>query len=66
MVRQGPGITGVPGSPGAYGWAGYAGTYFLIDPKEELVALLLSQSTNPARNRHRRLLTQLVYQAIAD
>jgi len=66
MVRQGPGITGVPGSPGAYGWAGYAGTYFLIDPKEELVVLLLSQSTNPARNRHRRLLTQLVYQAIAD
>ena len=60
------GITGVPGSPGAYGWAGYAGTYFLIDPKEELVVLLLSQSTNPARTGNRRLLTQLVYQAIAD
>jgi hypothetical protein len=30
------------------------------------VVLLLSQSTNPARNRNRRLLTQLVYQAIAD
>jgi CubicO group peptidase (beta-lactamase class C family) len=66
MVRQGPGITGVPGSPGAYGWGGYAGTYFLIDPKQELVVLMLSQSTNPARNRNRRLLTQLVYQAIAD
>ena len=29
------------GSEGEYGWYGYAGTYFWVDPKEELIGLLL-------------------------
>ncbi len=32
------------GSAGEYYWAGYAGTYFWIDPKEELVAVYMMQS----------------------
>jgi CubicO group peptidase (beta-lactamase class C family) len=66
MVRQGPGVAGVPGSPGEYMWAGYAGTFFWIDPKEELVAVYMTQAPSPIRPMYRRLIKQLVYQAIVD
>ena len=46
-VRQGAGIAGVPGSAGEFMWAGYAGTYFWVDPKEELVAVYMSQAPSP-------------------
>ena len=36
--------TGVPGSAGEFMWAGYAGTYFWVDPKEELVGVYMMQS----------------------
>ena len=65
-VRLAPGIAGVPGSQGEYMWAGYAGTYFWVDPKEELVAVYMSQAPSPIRAYYRRLLKQLVYQAIVD
>jgi len=32
------------GSVGEYYWAGYAGTYFWVDPKEELVGVVMTQS----------------------
>lgn len=32
-----------PGSVGAYGWSGAASTYFTIDPREHLIAILLMQ-----------------------
>lgn len=32
-----------PGSVGAFGWSGAAGTYFMIDRKQGLVAILLTQ-----------------------
>jgi CubicO group peptidase (beta-lactamase class C family) len=31
------------GSPGQYGWQGYATTYFTVDPRERMIALLLVQ-----------------------
>jgi CubicO group peptidase (beta-lactamase class C family) len=65
-VRQGPGIAGVPGSPGEFMWAGYAGTYFWVDPKEKLVAVYMTQAPSPIRAYYRRLMKQLVYQAIVD
>ena len=66
MVRQQPGIAGVPGSQGEFMWAGYAGTFFWIDPKEQLVAVLMTQAPSPNRPWYRRELKQLVYQAIID
>ena len=33
-----------PGSVGDFGWAGAAHTYFWVDPKEQLVALFMTQS----------------------
>jgi CubicO group peptidase (beta-lactamase class C family) len=66
MVRQEQGLAGVPGSPGEFMWAGYAGTFFWIDPKEQLVAVLMTQAPGPSRAYYRKELKQLVYQAIVD
>lgn len=65
-VRQGPGVAGVPGSAGEFMWAGFAGTYFWIDPKEELVGVLMTQAPSPMRAYYRKLFKQLTYQAIID
>ena len=65
-VRQGNGIAGVPGSAGEFMWAGYAGTYFWVDPKEELAVVYMTQAPSPIRAYYRRLLKQLVAQAIED
>jgi CubicO group peptidase (beta-lactamase class C family) len=65
-VRQGPGIAAVPGSAGEFMWAGFAGTYFWVDPEQQLVALLMTQAPGPSRAWYRRELKQLVYQAIVD
>jgi CubicO group peptidase (beta-lactamase class C family) len=65
-VRQGAGVAGVPGSAGEFMWAGYAGTYFWVDPKEELVAVYMSQAPSTVRAYYRRLVKQLVYAAIVN
>jgi CubicO group peptidase (beta-lactamase class C family) len=65
-VRIADGIAAFPGTAGDYNWAGYAGTYFWVDPAQELIAVLMTQAPSPARAGYRRLLRQLVYQAIVD
>ena len=37
-------LNSMDGSVGEYYWAGYAGTYFWIDPEEELVGIYMMQS----------------------
>jgi CubicO group peptidase (beta-lactamase class C family) len=64
-VRQATGVSSVIGSPGDYSWCGFAGTYFWIDPKEELVGVLMVQSPG-ARCSHGNLFRQVVYQALVD
>jgi CubicO group peptidase (beta-lactamase class C family) len=66
MVRTGTGIAGVPGSPGEFMWGGAAGTFFWVDPREELAVVFMSQGPFAIRVAHRRLLKQLVYAAIVD
>jgi len=65
-VRTADGIAGVSGSAGEYMWAGYAGTYFWVDPKEELTAVFMTQAASPQRAYFRKMVKQLVYQAITD
>ena len=65
-VRQGQGVAGLPGSAGEFMWAGYAGTYFWVDPKEQLVAVYMSQAPSPVRAYYRKLFKQIVYSAIID
>jgi CubicO group peptidase (beta-lactamase class C family) len=56
--------TGVMGSVGDHSWGGYAETYFLIDPLEDLIAILMTQylpsQTYPIRKEFRTA----VYQAL--
>ena len=62
-VRTAPGRSPVPGSVGEFFWGGVTGTYFWIDPAEDLVAVFLAQA--PDRRLHYRYLSrQLVYAAI--
>lgn len=64
-VRTDQGMSVVPGSPGEFYWGGYAGTYFWIDPEEDLVAVYMMQSiTN--RNYYRLLFKSMVLQSIVD
>jgi len=56
----------LPGSVGEYGWAGACETYFLVDPKEDLVALFMTQLIPSTHYPIRREFTTLVYQAIVD
>ncbi len=56
----------MPGSLGEYGWGGAHGTYFLIDPEEELVALFLPQLRGSAFFPIRRQFNNAVYQALVN
>jgi CubicO group peptidase (beta-lactamase class C family) len=62
-VRTEPGMSPVPGSVGEYFWGGVTGTYFWIDPAEDLVAIFLSQAPD-RRLYYRYMSRQLVYAAI--
>ncbi|HZV20482.1 MAG TPA: serine hydrolase domain-containing protein [Hyphomicrobiales bacterium] len=66
MVRSGPGIAAVPGSEGEFMWGGAAGTFFWVDPKEQLAAVFMSQGPFATRAAYRRLVKDFVYAAIAD
>ena len=43
-VRKANGRATCPGSAGTYSWSGMAGTFFFVDPSEELFAILLTQA----------------------
>jgi CubicO group peptidase (beta-lactamase class C family) len=55
-------------TPGAYGWDGGFGTSFLIDPTEEMIAILMIQRmmTRPDDDAIKRDFLTLAYQAIDD
>lgn len=64
MVRQGPGIAGVHGSEGDFAWGGLGGTFFWVDPKEQLIGILMAQTPGAVRQQYRRMIKTLVYQAL--
>ena len=59
------GSNGALTSEGTYSWSGAFNTYFFIDPKEELIGILMTQ-VDPYTNFYNRKLRQLTYQAIVD
>lgn len=64
-VRKEIGRCALPGSVGDYSWSGVSGTYFWIDPRLKLVAILLMQA--PVQRMHYRyLMRTMVYQAMTD
>jgi CubicO group peptidase (beta-lactamase class C family) len=54
------------GSIGDYSWGGAASTYFWIDPREQLIAIFMTQLTPPTTYPIRRELRTLVYSAFTD
>ena len=57
--------SGVLGTEGSFYWSGAFNTYFFVDPKEELVGILMMQ-TWPYTNYYSDKLRQFTYQAIVD
>jgi CubicO group peptidase (beta-lactamase class C family) len=60
-----PGRNPLPGSKGLFYWYGSGGTTLFVDPKEELIAIAMTQArgqeiTLPYRMRH------YAYQAIGE
>jgi CubicO group peptidase (beta-lactamase class C family) len=37
-------------SSGTFGWSGAYGTFFFVDPKEKVVAVLMTQTSTPGLN----------------
>jgi CubicO group peptidase (beta-lactamase class C family) len=64
-VMLDPAAAGKLSSPGTFGWTGAATTSFFIDPKEDLVAILMTQKW-PYDARLLDEFQTMVYQAIAD
>jgi CubicO group peptidase (beta-lactamase class C family) len=62
-VRNDVGRSPLHGSQGDYYWGGAHGTYFWIDPKERMFAVLMMQSPLQ-RLPYRYLMRELVYQAL--
>jgi CubicO group peptidase (beta-lactamase class C family) len=62
-VRTHQGLAPFPGSLGQFFWSGMAGTFFWIDPAEELFAVFMMQG--PGQRQYiRSLLRDLVYAAV--
>jgi CubicO group peptidase (beta-lactamase class C family) len=62
-VRTEQGMAPFAGSVGQFFWSGVAGTFFWIDPKEDLLAVLMAQG--PGQRDHlRTLVRSLVYAAV--
>jgi len=69
MVRTAEGRNPIRGNVGDYTWNGLFGTYFWIDPKEELVGIILLQTAPPAFARSAGYwvrIRNLAYEALAN
>jgi len=62
-VRTQPGMAPFPGSVGEFFWSGMAGTFFWIDPSEDMFAVFMMQG--PGQRQYTRMLLRgLVYAAV--
>jgi CubicO group peptidase (beta-lactamase class C family) len=65
-VRRAAGIAAQLGSVGDYYWSGAYGTYFWIDPVEDMAVVFMAAAPGQIRLRYRQLVRALVLQAIVD
>ena len=65
-VTLDPARTLLPGSAGDLFWGGAAGTYFWVDPREQLSVVFMTQTLGGDNQRLRRELRTLVYSALVD
>jgi len=62
-VRIAAGESPLVGSVGDYYWGGYAGTYFWVDPRENLVAVWMMQGPGQSAS-YRPLLRTAIYSSL--
>lgn len=65
-VRERLGESATLGSAGEYGWGGAYGTYFWVDPKEQMIGILMIQLMPYAHVNLRPEFQNVVTQAIVD
>ena len=56
----------MPGSSGTFYWVGIWDTAFWVNPKEQLIPVLMLQAAPPQARYYRSMIRNLVYQAIID
>ena len=61
-----PAATLIPATAGDLSWGGAASTFFWVDPKEELIAILMTQLLPSSAYPIRRQLRTLVYSAFTE
>ena len=66
LVRTSEGVAKIPGSIGDYGWAGVYGTYFWVDPKERMFAILMTQVPAVIGRPLRPIMRSHVYKALMN
>jgi CubicO group peptidase (beta-lactamase class C family) len=62
-VRRDAGVAPVQGTAGEFNWGGAGGTYFWVDPKEDLFVILAMQAPKQ-RAYYRPLLKNMLYGAV--
>jgi CubicO group peptidase (beta-lactamase class C family) len=62
-VRKDPGVSPYAGSVGELNWGGAGGTYFWVDPKEDMFVVFMMQSPKQ-RVYYRGLLKDMIYAAV--
>lgn len=55
-----------PAAVGTWRWSGYIGTYFWVDPANDLIAMVWTQFSPGARYPLERVFEELVYDALYD
>lgn len=65
-VRTEAGENPLPGSVGSFYWTGAYGTTFFIDPRKELIIIMMIQVPSPANASYRRAVRYLAYQALTS
>jgi CubicO group peptidase (beta-lactamase class C family) len=65
-VRRDAGVASVQGSVGEFNWGGAGGTYFWIDPKEDLICIFMTQLLPSTTYPIRRELRTMAYSAFTD
>lgn len=63
-VRRQDGVSPIAGSAGDYHWGGAYGTFFWVDPKEELAVVFMAHTPGAIRQYYRAMLGNMVMQAI--
>jgi CubicO group peptidase (beta-lactamase class C family) len=61
-----PALAEEPLTPGSYGWGGAWGTYYINDPAEDLIAILLIQITSYGHLNIRPDMATLATQSIIE